>query len=127
MIDEKKLIEDIISNDGIQFDMDFEIKPEHKFIKSLNRYTKLFRDGIINLINKQPKVFEWIHADDAYEEVPDSERNVLITREDTGEVVIGYYSYAYDTWFADGTHKEIPVAAWMELPEGYKKKGDKHD
>ena len=60
MIDENKLIEAIKTNEGIRFDMDFEIKPEHKFIKSLNRYTKLFRDGIINLVNNQPKFYEWI-------------------------------------------------------------------
>ncbi len=112
MIDEKKLIEDIISNDGIQFDMDFEIKPEHKFIKSLNRYTKLFRDGIINLINKQPKVGEWIPCSERLPEVDDM---YLITAKVLDKTEVQYVFYQRSAGFICNGK----AIAWMELPEAY--------
>ena len=105
MIDEMKLID--------------AVEKEIEFAKKCNMPQMVAgMQQIKSVIERQDKTWKWIPAD---EEVPDSERNDLITREDTGKVVTGYYLYTSDTWFSNGTCKEIPVAAWMELPEAYTK------
>ena len=58
MIDEKKLIEDLLHNDG----MDFTVKL-HDFTPEgvgtfLQEYTDKMKEGFINLIHRQPKVLQ---------------------------------------------------------------------
>lgn len=56
MIDEKKLIENILSDDGINFNMDFDVTSPESFIESLQEYTARIKGGIIRLIEAQPKI-----------------------------------------------------------------------
>ena len=66
MIDEKKLIEDLLNNDG----MDFTVKL-HDFTSEgvgsfLREYTDKLKEGFINLVNLQPRVSGggWIRTAD---------------------------------------------------------------
>lgn len=146
MIDEKKLIEAIKKENGICFEIDFTIKPESEFIESLNRYTELIMQGVINLINSQPKCMEWIPVSERMPKDIDN-RFFMCVVENHEEDPPMYLQYSEDAgfgiWnnvfdehtlgFVDSyfnTNEELgyeKVIAWMELPEGYKMKGDRHD
>lgn len=56
MIDEKKLIEDILCDDGIKFNMNFDVSSPESFRESLQEYTDRIKGGIVRLIEAQPKV-----------------------------------------------------------------------
>ena len=56
MIDEKKLIEDLLHNDGIEIHMDFKCSTKEETCHSLQQFIDKFKEGIVNLINAQPKV-----------------------------------------------------------------------
>lgn len=120
MIDEKKLIEDLLNNDG----MDFTVKL-HDFTPEgvgsfLREYTDKLKEGFINLINLQTRVSSggWIRTAD---EQPGIFVSVLMfipgdhplptVHEGylTGDNIwISVYGEAY-------TMDEVPF--WMDMPE----------
>ena len=64
MIDEKKLIEDLLHNDGIKFELklhDFTLEGVGSF---LQKFIDHMKQGFINLINAQPKQEGWIPVQD---------------------------------------------------------------
>lgn len=120
MIDEKKLIEDLFHNDG----MDFAVKL-HDFTPEgvgsfLQEYTNKMKEGFANLVNRQPRVScgGWIRTAD---EPPGMFVSVLmyIPGDDplptvhegylTGECIwLSVYGEAY-------AFGEVPF--WMPMPE----------
>ena len=56
MIDEKKLIEDLLHNDGIEFQMDFKCSTDEEILHSIQEFSDKLKEGIVNLINAQPKI-----------------------------------------------------------------------
>ena len=111
MIDEKKLIEDILQH-------------EYLLASANHIYKSGYRDRqdeIINIINRQPKVGEWIPVS---EELPDdglvlvtvNDKHNNVTFENT--LMTGCYCYA-EGWILEGYIDWVDpnVTAWMPLPE----------
>ena len=130
MIDEGKLIEDMLNNDGIDFRMDFNTDTEESILESLREFVDRFRQGMIELVQKQPKVGEWIpvserlpsekEAWDYDEEEGIYEPNEFIVMIEGAEVpTVLFYDTKYKEW-SDGLDGVYKVIAWMPLPEPYK-------
>lgn len=75
MIDEKKLIEDLLHNDGIEFQMDFKCSTDEETLHSIQQFADKLKEGIVNLINAQPKLESWINPK---EQPPNHFESVLI-------------------------------------------------
>ena len=112
MIDEKKLIEDILQHENV--------------LASANHiYKSGYRDRqyeIIDIINSQPKVGEWIPVSEG---LPEDEQVVMVCKNDD----ICIRRYRYDVNLKRGFWHELSdnwgwsekwVDAWMPLPEPYK-------
>ena len=113
MIDEKKLIEDILQHENV--------------LASANHvYKSGYRDRqveIIDIINRQPKVGEWIPVS---ERGPDDGETYLITNAESFEqyhTYKGWYDGTKGIWHMTGNfERKMNVIAWMPLPEPYKEK-----
>lgn len=113
MIDEKKLIEDILQHENV--------------LASANHvYKSGYRDRqveIIDIINRQPKVGEWIPVS---ERLPDDGETYLITNAESFEqyhTYKGWYDGTKGIWHMTGNfERKMNVIAWMPLPEPYKEK-----
>ena len=129
MIDEKKLIEDMLNNDGIDFRMDFNTDTEDSALESLREFADKFRQGMIELVQKQPKVGEWIPCSDRLPEediIAEYYDSVIVTL-DNDRVAEGCYRNMDKEWWVDAPDGECysenmtgHVVAWMPLPEPYK-------
>ena len=81
MIDEKKLIEDLIHNDGIEFNVRFDASTPEACGKSAQQLVDKLKQGVVNLINRQPKILiaqheeRWINPK---EEQPQNFISVII-------------------------------------------------
>ena len=127
MIDEKKLIEDLWNNDGIEFQMDFKCRTDEEVLHSVQEFASNMKEGIVNLINAQPKIGGgWIRTAD---ELPGMFVSVLMyvpgdnplptVHEGylTGENIwLSLYREAY-------TMDEVPF--WMPMPEPPKEGEDR--
>ena len=116
MIDEKKLIEDILQHENVLASANHVYKSGYR-----DR-----QDEIIDIINSQPKVGEWIPV---AERLPDSIEDVLVTvngrfRNIIFDTAILIGSYSSDGWWIEEYSEwENPiVTAWLPLPEPYKEK-----
>ena len=130
MIDEKMLIEDMLNNDCINFRMDFNTDTEDSVLESLREFADRFRQGMIELVQKQPKVGEWIPVSErlpsekeawGYNEKEGTyEPNEFIVMIEGAEIpTVLFYDTNYKEW-SDGLGDVYNVVAWMPLPEPYK-------
>lgn len=104
MIDETLLIEDL--NKAID-----ERNP-------LDHISVGFRHGVrhaVNIVNKQPKVGEWIPVS---ERLPEEGKTVIVKDRITGEVTLACLNIFDCFVFEDG--RGHGASAWMPLPETYK-------
>lgn len=99
MIDEKKLIDKIAN--------DFPLE-------TLNKNDEMLICDIIDIIENQPKVGEWISVKDR---LPENEGMYLITSKvlDRTEVQYAFYQKNIGMFICNGK-----AIAWMPLPEPYK-------
>ena len=123
MIDEKKLIEDLLNHDGMNF-----VVKLHDFTPEgvgcfLREYTNKLKEGFIDLINAQPKQEGWISTKEI-ERLPICFQSVLINVPSCSPlptVYEGYRTYD-DIWL--NLHGEAftfdDVPFWMPMPEGTK-------
>lgn len=131
MIDEKKLIEDMMNNDGIDFRMDFNTDTEDSVLESLREFADKFRQGMIELVQKQPKVGEWIPVSERLpnkDEYLKNDGRFIVT--DGNRVYQSIYdiysSHCFRTLvlfdFGSRSNFEVDncVVAWMPLPPAYK-------
>ena len=125
MIDEKLLIEEFLSTDGIEFKMNFKTGSEEEIIESLQVFADKIREGVLNLIKSQPKVGEWISCS---ERLPEKYCHCLVTR-------MNKYNDGFDIDVREDVYIELEgvwdwqskvegsmgkIIAWMPLPEPYK-------
>ena len=109
MIDEKKLIEAIKKyHDGL--------KP--KYISKLVDAEIL---DIIDIINEQPKVGEWIPVEEA---LPEPYVDVIVTYiyNEKKYVRTAFNCNGKNWWWTD-IQKDFDVIAWQPLPKPYKSEG----
>ena len=115
MIDEKKLIE-LLEEEILRIDTESTPGCGNLYGRDAS-VMKNTLNFVIDLINEQPKVGEWIPVE---ERLPKIGENVLVTCLYSNEVDFGYYCGDY--WVLDYTDDEAyPVIAWMPLPEPYNK------
>lgn len=115
MIDEKKLIEDITDVE-VAWYLD-------------GNYTTYDSTTIMEIIEKQPKVGEWIPVSEGLpkdNELSEYYDAVIVTLDDE-RVVNGCYRNRDEEWWVDAEDGEKysinatgHVVAWMPLPEAYK-------
>lgn len=133
MIDEKKLIKEFLSADGIEFKMNFKTESEEAIIESLQEFADKLREGILNLIKSQPKVDEWIPVSERLpnkDEYLKNDGRFIVT--DGNRVYQSIYdiysSHCFRTLvlfnFGSRSNFEVDncVVAWMPLPEPYREK-----
>ena len=56
MIDEKKLIEDLIHNDGMDFEVTLEGTTPQELVNTFQEFANKMKEGVVNLINAQPRI-----------------------------------------------------------------------
>ena len=110
MIDEKKLIKFIRSNDF-----------KRRTIQSKDS----LQDILIQFVEEQPKVGEWIPVS---ERLPEDGESYLVTNaESFGQfhAYKGWYDGEHKIWHMDGNfERKMNVIAWQPLPEPYREKDD---
>ena len=110
MIDEKKLIKFIISNDF-----------KRRTIQSKDS----LQDILIQFVEEQPKVGEWIPVS---ERLPEDGESYLVTNaESFGQfhTYKGWYDGKHKIWHMDGNfERKMNVIAWQPLPSPYQPKGE---
>lgn len=131
MIDEKSLLKNFLSADGIEFKMNFKTESEEAIIESLQEFADKLREGVLNLIKSQPKINEWIPVSERLpnkDEYFKNDGRFIVT--DGNRV----YQSLYDPYsahcfrtlvvyeYGSRANYEIDncVIAWMPLPEPYK-------
>ena len=126
MIDEKKLIEDILHNDRMNFTVKLDPSTAEGVGVFVREYTAKMKEGFIDLINAQPKVNGfggWIHVSDR---LPDlipcsagtaySEAVIVWTSGKKAMIAVWDgidFLWAADYWEAWGEN----ITHWMPLPE----------
>lgn len=122
MIDEKLLIE-VLKQRISSHEKDADDFKEYEIKFDMEEMLLRLADecqAIIELIDKQPKVNEWIPCS---ERLPDDKDYVLICAAGPDEgVFIAYYVEESNKWLYEtdeGLYYEVHVLAWMPLPDPY--------
>lgn len=111
LIDETKLIDEV--NDLMDANL--------LFYDDASKSRQETLDEILDLIDEQPKVGEWIPVE---ERLPKHYGQYLITAiNDCGGVYmdVSYYDSQYKSFSPDGVEDDIAIA-WMDLPKMYEVK-----
>lgn len=115
MIDEKKLIENILCDDGINFNMDFDVTTPESFGESLQEYTDRIKGGIVRLIEAQPRI-GFTNVKEGY---PTDERDYLCRCNIDGHdefpfyMVLRYHLIDETPHFQHETAHGLHVTHWM--------------
>ncbi len=120
MIDEKKLIEDLLNHDGIEFTVKLHDFTPEGVGGFLNEFIGKMKEGFVNLINLQPRVScgGWIRTQD---EQPGMYVSVLmyVPGDNPLPVVHEGYLTGDNIWISiygeAYTMDEVPY--WMPMPE----------
>lgn len=117
MIDEKKLIDEV--NDLMDANL--------LFYDDASKSRQETLDEIVDLIDEQPKVGEWIPCNERFpEEKKFYEENMrspacLVTVLSDDELMVGIDRTVNGVWTLEETFDKPKIIAWMPLPEPYKK------
>lgn len=117
MIDEKKLINNLtIRREKLRY---ISIVALHN---NMNYADTIINEinSIIDIINEQPKVGEWIPCS---ERLPEESRAVEVTMYD-GNRAIGHFYKRLGAWFDSINDVAIDVIAWKEPSEPWEGEGD---
>lgn len=120
MIDEKKLIDDLIHNDGMEFEVKIEDYTPEALANAFQEFINKMKEGFIDLINAQPS-FGWISTE---ERLPEQDGHYLCNfrfgyhSDMTFTRVLDYYATDavphFQHTLGDTTMK---VTHWMPLPQ----------
>lgn len=77
---------------------------------------RVWFDGVLAIIESQPKVNEWIPVE---ERLPEQSLNSVIGWDAYRERCC-FVQYYMNEWIL-GNHETVKIVAWMPLPEPYKK------
>lgn len=139
MIDEKKLIEDLLHNDGVCFEMQFNCTTPEDMKRSLDEYTNKLKEGIVNLIKSQPS-FGWISVKERLPNERDSifanlfgterwlpglfktisDAVIAVIVLDDGRRVVRAIHTNEGKWNFSGIFGAKEVTHWMPMPEAPK-------
>lgn len=111
MIDEKKLIEDIINTPS-------KVMNEIPYEKTMFDNIHKRQNEILDVVNRQPKVGEWIPCSERLPEEPITEHDGYIVQQADGIEPFSAYWNGQE-WF-DSVGVLAQIIAWMPLPESYK-------
>lgn len=117
MIDETRLVEDI---EKWELELKQELEKElgkNAYRYGLNRIIDTL-ENVIDVINEQPKVGEWIPVE---ERLPESCEYVLVSCVN-GAVEYGAYYDGDKDWSLISTDWQCKVLAWQPLPKPYEVK-----
>ena len=117
MIDEKKLINNLsIRREKLRY---ISIVALHN---NMNYADTIINEinSIIDIINEQPKVGEWIPCS---ERLPEEARAIEVTMYD-GSRAIGHFYKSLETWFDSINGGAIDVIAWKEPSEPWEEEKD---
>ena len=120
MIDEKKLIEDLINNDGMNFVVKLHDFTPEGVAYFLREYTDKLKEGFIDLINAQKKQEGWISTKEI-ERLPKCFESVIINVPSCSPLPTVFEAYRNydDIWLT--LHGEAfsfyEVPFWMPMPE----------
>ncbi len=101
MIDEKKLIDELNAWSNLD--------------KEMNELVLLGIDTFKRMIDKQPKVGEWIPVE---ERLPEKSLNSVIDWDTYRERCV-FVQYYMNEWIL-GSHESVNIVAWRPVPEPYK-------
>ena len=124
MIDEKKLIEDLLHNDGTDFTISVDCGSPETIAKAFQKFVDEMKQGFIKLINAQPKC-GWIPVTD--EQKPRDRENYFIAYV-FGDSSMHFFGeakyYAYEgNGIVDRPHfsnegvNGMLVTHWMKIPK----------
>ena len=117
MIDEKKLIDDLMNNDGICFNVKLADFTPEALGNAFQEFINKMKEGFVDLIKAQPS-FGWISAK---EQLPKFFESVLINVPCDSPLPTVHEGYLTNEniWmslYGDGyTMEEVPY--WMPMPE----------
>lgn len=123
MIDEKKLIEDLLHNDGIQFNIRFDASTPEACGKSAQELVNKMKSGFADLINRQPMILipqreeRWISPE---EQQPQNFVSVIINTPGDYPLPTVHEGYLtpegnWITIYGEAyTMEEVPF--WMPMP-----------
>lgn len=110
MIDEKKLINKlIIRREKLRY---ISVATLHNNMSYVDTIINEI-NSIIDIINEQPKVGDWIPCS---ERLPEEARAIEVTMYD-GNRAIGHFYKSLETWFDSINGGAIDVIAWKEPSE----------
>lgn len=120
MIDEKKLIYDLLHDDGIRFEVNVDTSSPESIVQGFQEFMEKLKEGFVDLINAQPS-FGWISTKDR---LPEPFTSVLVNipcHAPMPTVYEGFFVSA-DEWMTccgdSYTMDEVPF--WMPMPEAPK-------
>lgn len=117
MIDEKKLIDDLLHNDGIEFKVTLAAYTPEAIKSAFFEFTNKMKEGFVALIKSQPS-FGWISTK---EQLPRAFESVLIyTPGDSPLPTVKQGYFANDNTFMSlygDSYTVDEVSFWMPMPK----------
>lgn len=119
MIDEKKLIEELLHNDRMNFTVKLDPSTAEGVGVFVREYTAKMKEGFIDLINTQPR----IGFTSVEEGLPTKQREYLCRCNIAGHdelpfyMVLRYYLVDENPHFQHETKDGVHVTHWMPIPE----------
>ncbi len=110
MIDEKKLIDDLLHNDGMQFEVTVKDCTPESLVNAFQEFTNKMKEGFVDLIKSQPS-FGWRRV----EETPEVGVIILLTDGNSTDVGMSADIGEFDTDY--GFCDSCDITHWMPLPE----------
>ena len=111
VIDEKKLIDDLLHNDGMKFEVKIADYTPEALGNAFQEFITKMKEGFIDLIKSQPS-FGWISVN---ERLPEYEEPVMGWDAEMRDM--GIVNFIYGQFFDIIDMSKTNVTHWMPLPK----------